>query len=358
MISTRRKACDACVKAKRRCLPDRYGRPCTRCKIRDLRCSLSTAVDSEDAFAICRCEENDPQEELHRASNMWMATAEAGWGSPINMLDNAEGISMNPEPACTVSLNPFRLHTCIQRLLKCITSMAREARTPFRKPFSESIAGDTSFIDDAYLCCVAFRNKTDATKDIVSRTCARSFGRLVHRLGDAISFPERLVTLQAILIFQIMAYFGCEAGSCEIAERCAGLIEKSVHTLQDDLLNYSSGETGVMWAHQSQYQQWLLLESARRTILAHMFIKAVYLHIRRGFCELVPKLAVLPLTIDGDLWNASSEAQWHMLIENQLHPSPNIKPYLEAIDVWTMNGQDNMDDFGIMLLGVCKDIKN
>lgn len=315
-------------------------------------------MDSQDHSVISCCEHSGSEEGLHQYSNMWMASAEAGWGSPINMLDDEDGITVNPEPNCTVSLNPFRLHSCIQRLLKCITSMAQEARTPFRKPFSESIAGDTSFIDDAYLCCVAFRNRTDATKDIVSRTCARSFGKLVHRLGDAISFPERLVALQAILLFQIMAYFGCEDGSCDTVERCAGPIENAVHTLQDDLLNHNSGETGAMGIYMSQYQQWLLLESARRTILAHMFIKAVYLHIRRGFCELVPKLAVLPLTIDGDLWNASSEAEWHMLVKSKIDSSPNIKPYLEAIDVWTINGQDNMDDFGIMLLGVCKDIKN
>lgn len=235
--------------------------------------------------------------------------------------------------------------------------MAQEGSTPFLKPLDDDVVATTGPVDEAYLACLAFTHKTRHTLPRVIRTSIRSFDKLLNTLANELAFEERLTILQAVLLFQIMAYFGGEKDLCEAAEQCSRRIDDAIELLERDLHGYgSSFLTSSVLKHRSEYQHWLLLESARRTILAHLFIKAIFYHIRHGYCDLVPRLAVLPLTVEGDLWNTISEDDWHDRRRSK-HSAPTIKTYLEALDSWTANDQHNMDDFGIMLMGACKDVK-
>lgn len=235
--------------------------------------------------------------------------------------------------------------------------MSQAGCTPFSKSFADNLTTTTSAIDDAFLSCIAFTHRTRNTRSMFVNTWIRSFSKLVCKLSNDGSFEDRLANLQAVLLFQIMAYFGDQDTLYEIAEKCSQRVDNAIQLLQDDLLDYGRSIIACdSMTEYSEYGRWLLLESARRTILAHLFVKAIHFHSRRGYCELVPRLAVLPLTIDGDLWNAKSEGEWHNILQSK-HIGPRIKPYFEAIDIWAADNQDNIDDFGVMLLGACKDVK-
>ncbi|KAI9872994.1 MAG: hypothetical protein M1823_008029, partial [Watsoniomyces obsoletus] len=58
---------------------------------------------------------------------------------------------------------------------------------------------------------------------------------------------------------------------------------------------------------------------------------AVFGHLKQGYCELVPLLSSLPITVDGALWNAQNEAEWLHLTTTR---SPAVITYGEAMPIW------------------------
>lgn len=236
--------------------------------------------------------------------------------------------------------------------------MAQETKTPFLKvsPVVEAKDGEDS-LHDAFLACTAYRNRTRHNSVFLNRTLYRSFLKLVCRLRTSIKLQEQLSTIQAILLFQIMFYFGDDDLLRKIAESHADIVASSVQLLQREYIERTDRlgtleKTSVVTC---RYYQWLFLESCRRTVIAHLYIKAIYQNLRDGYCDQVPCLAPLPLTVDGELWDAQSEEEWcEVMRMRKASVSMLIKPLADAVDIWTANDYENMDDFQMMLLDACK----
>lgn len=366
-LRSRRKACDRCVDQKRRCDAKR---PCTRCARRGLKCSLqfdylgAAKLTSRSPIDEDNCDYfdvNDKTLDIEWDTNALNIDLDfhSSWPRFESEVFEDYRLFTNLPPIVHVQLTPLRFHNTVQRLQRCITDMAQETRTPFLKVLPKcEIETDGCPIDEALVACVAYQGRNRHNRSFLNRGLCRSFLKLVRRLSDYLSFTEHLSTIQAIVLFQIMFFLSDDDCLRQLAEAHANTVEVSVHQLRlklveqsDTLLNRS--DTIIPMA---EYNQWVLLESARRTILIHVFLKGLYGHIKNGYCDQVPYMAPLPLTIDGEFWNAQSEQEWWTLKnDKQTSISQLIKSYDDAMPTWNSRNLQNMDDFHMMLLGACQE---
>lgn len=82
-----------------------------------------------------------------------------------------------------------------------------------------------------------------------------------------------------------------------------------------------------------------------------IFLKAVYYAIKGGFCDKVPDMAGLPLTVKGEFWEAKSESEWMQATHGT---QPDVLTYHEFVEVWD-GGRVGTDvkNFQKMLLVAC-----
>jgi hypothetical protein len=82
-----------------------------------------------------------------------------------------------------------------------------------------------------------------------------------------------------------------------------------------------------------------------------IFLKAIYYAIKDGFCDKVPEMAGLPLTVKGELWEAKSEGEWMQATRGT---QPDVLTYHEFVEVWDGGRVGNdVENFQKMLLVAC-----
>lgn len=250
-----------------------------------------------------------------------------------------------PSLAAVITMPPARLELCIAQLRSSLTTFIEFGQTPFLKP--ESQANADCPVHEAFLACTAYRVQNPYNRVFVASTLSRKYIKLVRSLHGVSSTRDNLATLQAILVFQIMFLFGQDQRLREIAELTIQDVDRGMLGLQQQYF-WTSTET-------HDYQTWLSLESIRRTILAHIYIKCVLSHATRGYTEFCPSLFQIPLTVHGGLWNASDQDQWLQIIQDQqLSPKSLIMPYAEAVNTWLADDYRNIDDMHVLLLSACR----
>lgn len=248
---------------------------------------------------------------------------------------------------------------CVQRLQSCVSMMAHENQTPFLKLLPTPYEDDEHPVDNAFLACTAYRARTRQNSTLVTNTLKRNFLGLIKAALSFKVFEDHLQVIQALLLYQIMFFFGDDDDLRQLAETHAKAVQTSVDIFQHRLISKlrKLPQSMTLDPPAIQYGIWLLLESARRTIFAHLFIKCIYGQYKNGYCEYVPYLAPLPVTTAGDLWEAKSEDDWWQLVLRRDRPiKSSVMAYDEAVNMWYENGQSNMDDFHVMIYGACKDI--
>lgn len=356
----RRKACDHCAKAKRRC---NGGQPCTTCTRKNKVCSLWTDSTSLRKISIPTLVLSTSSEacdvEQDSTTDSWSFLLESNSALDVYLNEERQKPTMNYilPPFTLVQLAPFRLHKCIQKLQDCISSIAQEASSLFLKFRSDGSDADTS----TFFACTAYQSRTKRNQPILKRALSAEFLRLVRDLKRTISFRDHLSLLQSLIVFQIIFYFGDDDTLRVLAENHAESIQRSVWLFQQSLISeivFPSIHTSVDDTISVQYQRWLLLESARRMILAHLFVKGIYSHLRNGYCDIVPALAELPLSIEGDLWEADTEDMWKkFLTQKPRILESSVMPYGEAVTFWLVNDCPNMDDFHHLIYEACHDLE-
>lgn len=347
--SSRRKACDRCVRGKRRC---DGGKPCIRCSKRGLRCDFapsqeseperqSTATDALTTDGWKDCPTSDFDIDLS-----WLE-AKHFTGTYIDFYNRLP-------PDTTVQISTWHMDQLVQRIQSSVHNMAESAQTPFLKPLEFDGQAADSFLDEVLLVCSGYLHRTKSNRASLNRTIARKYIRLTQALRGYMKLDSLLPALQAAILFEIMLLFDEDKGLRGLGERLFPTVEAAMNDLQQQLIEELAYPTFCPGNDlTSQYFRWILHESIRRVVFAHWILKAAYTHSRDGYCELVPVLVTLPLTRSGDLWTASSEHEW--LLKAQQEPmQADVVPYLEAVDFWIENNCINMDDFQVMLFETCK----
>lgn len=356
--SSRRKACDRCILGKRRC--DNQI-PCVRCARRGLMCSKFTDLtpNSDTVYDLAEPNHLSLMESMPPAFVVsgLSTSGHQGFNWPTDVWRINE-----LEPPIRVQLPPQYLNTMVRRLQSCAKMMVDEARTPFMRPLPDQDVYTNSAFDDALVACTAYLSRNKHNQASLNRTLTRTYTSLVHKLKVSSRPEEVLSATQGVVMLEIMLLLGDDEHLRGLAVSCTNVVTNAIAALNQWLiaeLAYPSAHVTDMEGATSnskvRYRRWLVLESVRRTVLTYWFLQGAYRHLRDGYCELVPLLSTLPLTVNGDLWAADDELTWCTLAQTE-DLGTTVLPYVEATDWWMSMNYEHMDDFQIMLFESCRAI--
>ncbi|KAE9373350.1 hypothetical protein N431DRAFT_337715 [Stipitochalara longipes BDJ] len=335
-VSTRRKSCVACVKAKRRC--DLKKSCCTRCSTRGLVC-------------------NYPRPSLGEVEVFDAPSSNLSFNYPFPSYTNIPASTPTPiylhfdditHPALTptrnVSVSKDRLDCCVQHFKAFLTKIVQSGQTPFINP---QLYNDTlpPSLEDVYCVCAAYLSKTTANENLIFQILSSKLSELVSKYQYC-SFEDELASVQALIIYQIIRLFDGDIRQRGIAETQFQVLDIwAMHLRQRSEFELHPA------IQSSPYRKWLFIESVRRTSLMAAFLKAIYYTVKDGFCDQVPAMARLPLTVQGELWEAKSESEWMGATRGS---QPDLLTYHEFVEVWDGGplGKD-VEDFQKVLLIAC-----
>lgn len=265
------------------------------------------------------------------------------------------------DPPIQVQLPPQYLNAMVRRLQSCAKMMVDEARTPFMRPLPGQDAFTDSAFDDALVACTAYISRNKHNQASLNRTLTRIYMNLLHKVKVCSRPEEILSATQAIVMLEIMLLLGDDQQLRDLAVSCAKVVMNTIAALNQwlitELATPSIRATDIDGATNNNrgYRRWFMLESVRRTVLTYWFLQGAFRHLRDGYCELVPLLATLPLTVNGDLWTANDELTWYTVAQTE-DSCTTVLPYVEATDWWMSTNYEHMDDFQIMLFESCRAI--
>lgn len=247
-------------------------------------------------------------------------------------------------PSKNIYLNKEKLDFCVQYFKNYLTDFVKHGQTPF---INQHLYNDNlpPCLQDAYCVCASYLSKNLANERLI-------FGILSCKLSELVStrqycsFEDELASVQALIIYQFIRLFDGDIRQRGIAEAQFQVLDAWATRLRQ------RGEFETPLSNQSSpYRNWLLIESVRRTVLMSVFLQGIYRAIKEGFCNHVPAMQGLPLTVKGELWDTKSESDWMQATRGS---QPDVLTYHEFVVMWdggSVGG--DIEGFQKMLLVAC-----
>jgi len=341
----RRKACDACVRAKRRC---DLSNPCKRCIDKKLSCVYkqlppSPTTSTSTSTAQPTPETNTAITDTDTLPDSGMIIDDSGnlgntndWILPFvnNVFQDAgldfPQLSTSSELEFTIPPLPLDVSTLICDV-PVSTEMDRDRllyTTHQFRSYPEKLVsqGHTSFIhqhlydrdipsciQDVFGACALYCSKrTGNYNSVMWRIIEGYISRLIAeeaREGRG-SLKDHLARVQALILYQIIRLFDGDIRQRAMAESHEPILEAWTNNLRDRTVwDSNSSEChasngGVTW------EQWLFGESCRRTVITSIMLRGVYLMLRQGYCTLGSQVTVLSFSAHAGLWNAPNAYSW------------------------------------------------
>ncbi|TGO13626.1 hypothetical protein BTUL_0066g00150 [Botrytis tulipae] len=361
---TRKKACTACVKAKRRC--DLLLPACSRCDIKNLSCvyvnelsrkkstrssqrAKSTTIPAEstttaqiftDSYEACLDSlpyDNIPlldyqDQQSNRDLTSWYSTSNNALSfppdisfqttNPLASLDpQTLSLSINPLPSPYSSiqlpprntLSPAQITYISTQLKSFVSSFALHSHNSFIHPLSSHNLGrtlPTPYTDALSVCALHTLGSPHA------------FSILDSKISDLISSSETdywgssewLIAVQVLILYQIIRLWSSNERQKKNAERHIPLLMQWTNQLQIEYVGLLAQGMDTRLptddAHskdsklQDYAERWVLLESIRRAVMISMVIQCLYGGMKDGYIGgLLPILFHLPVSVDaGKTW--------------------------------------------------------
>ncbi|KAH8807205.1 hypothetical protein F5884DRAFT_856786 [Xylogone sp. PMI_703] len=316
--TSRQKACDACVKGKRRC--DRVLPSCSRCAAKDVVFSYG----GSNTVSSAGVEISDLDNSRLASDTIQYSIQEHDVETP-QILDPS--LPKLPYESYQSNLDEPDFETMVtQRLLS-------QAKTPFIHP--ELLhEGDCLYepLQDAFCVCALYLNKTDRIIDSKSDA-------LLSYAGNW-SIAESLACVQAMILFQIIRLFDGDIRQRAIAEQ-----QESVLTLWTaELRRRTRGYPSVA---EPSWHDWLFAESVRITILVSAMLKGIYDVVKNGHCVRHDDVTMLPFTAQAALWNAPSAYSWKRAFRDKEH-YPVTQMCFD--DIISSGKSSDVEDLGLMMM--------
>jgi hypothetical protein len=115
------------------------------------------------------------------------------------------------------------------------------------------------------------------------------------------TLPQILAAVHALMLFQIVQLFDGDIRQRSLAEQHMDILRIWAFQLQE---RAASLTPAITW------QEWIVAESARRTIIFVMMIEGLYLSLKTGCCPNVKAMSILPFTSKTTLWDLGTSASW------------------------------------------------
>ncbi|KAJ5998537.1 hypothetical protein N7451_006347 [Penicillium sp. IBT 35674x] len=311
---SRQKSCIACAEGKRRC--NRQTPQCSRCLAQGLECTYLSAWSPQKRRDISRQLDSTHFPEVWPESSPVSDEALSFW--PLNDSSSDDTsvttswLTSVPSLLTIPSLSPAELYpeTTIldkwstNQLLRNIKRYPQMFVSSRNTPFIHSRLYDVYLpdtIQDAFTALAAYGTKTSETEDLIFRILESKTTSLVAQDHHTSTMPQLLAAVHALMLFQIIQLFDGDIRQRSLAEQHMDTLRIWAFQLQ-----VRTGELipALTW------QDWILAESARRTIIFAMLIEGVYLTLKTGSCPNVKAMSVLPFTSETTLWDLSTSASW------------------------------------------------
>ncbi|RGP70163.1 c6 finger domain-containing [Fusarium longipes] len=389
---TRRKSCAACTKAKRRC--DFAMPACLRCSQRHIHCQYPTrvvrghlAIQPEATETICpdllTTDDSSPQTAESLSSDGPMIE---DFNAVISGLDVCSGglgalefpledttlkFVEQPWTLTAPSTKDFshvperilnRLQWAVDEIKRAPEKMVLENQTPWSHPLLYR-DGMPRSLQDAHSSCALYMAKNRVNSPVIFRS-------IESRVNDLLAAPapvtplECLAHTQSLILYQIIRLYDGDIGARVSAEHVIPAIEASaislfsyaqfdIDTAAITLPTHPIAPTKAFW------QDWILQESIRRTLLFSFYFVQAY-RIMAG-CKILQCDGRLGLchawTLSAHLWNAmtplSFAEAWrdknHYVVTNAIFSQVLDEAQADDVDVFgkimisSLMGQDETE---------------
>lgn len=308
---------------------------------------MKTEVYEEDSF-LDQLRSNDSDTDNFRSSDLIIASSTP---PSLNMtatfpwyqFDDFLGPDLFPPRNVCVSKD--RLDSCVQNFKNYLADMVQHGRTPFISPQVYD-NGLPPSLQDAYCICATYLSRTASNETLIFQIMSSKFDNLVSKRQQCYcSFEDELASVQAFIIYQVIRLFDGDIRQRGIAEANFQLLNTWVTQLRR-----RSQMEPTPSMQSSPYRNWLFVESVRRTAIMSLFLRAIYYCIKNGFCDVVPDMEGLPLTVRGELWEVKSEGEWIMATRGI---QPDVLTYREFVEVWDGGSGGDVENFQKLLLLGC-----
>ncbi|KAE8387941.1 hypothetical protein BDV23DRAFT_160024 [Aspergillus alliaceus] len=197
-------------------------------------------------------------------------------------------------------------------------------------------------IQDAFTVSTAYRAKTPETEDMVFRILESKAASLVKQDHQTSTLQTLLAAVQALMLFHIIQLFDGDVRQRSVAEQNMNTLRLWSLQLQAQARDLPPALT---------WQDWIIAESARRTVILFMMMESLYSVLKTGLCSNVRALSMLPFTSGTVLWDVHTSASW--LVESD-HLGKDTVLYGDFARAW-QEGQvpGQLDGFQKLLLIPC-----
>ncbi|KAF2814954.1 uncharacterized protein BDZ99DRAFT_458911 [Mytilinidion resinicola] len=380
--ATRRKACSACVKAKRRC---DLGYPCcNRCFTKGLVCqyrgaSASDALTQPEVVVRQTSPEiinrrhrfitpsdsesvSSPREPRRLSANDFESlfsgtqcprSESSNYPSPrhgshadspsLGHYQTPTLLSPAPQIWEPCSLSNLQINFIIDQLSTYVRGFAYAGSTPFIHPTLYEKWQPAAY-QDACALSALYILKTPRNKNTISSSISAKISALISS-SSFWSLSDLLAAVQALLIYQIIRLFDGELDQRRVAAKHNAVLEKWAA----ELWRRSFAEP---LSFPTEHQSWIFYESLRRTVLMSVFLRGAWSCVTNGgVCEQCPTLNRLPVTIDPELWELA-EGDWEA--ELSARAAKSMSTYGQYALSFNPENQGALGVFERMLLVACR----
>ncbi|KAI1390700.1 uncharacterized protein F4822DRAFT_161563 [Hypoxylon trugodes] len=353
---SRQKSCVPCAKAKRRCEPQTP--KCPRCTQRGINCYYKNQplrdLDSENGS-------------FQPLSLISQAGSEAGSGNVASNREGAQGIG-NLSVQEIIRLNtkqiqspgfhsicPFIVPTSIldMRSLKALThsvmswpgKFIRKLEAPYMHSSMHLAPSLPLPLEEAFGACATYASRASNTNDIVMNIIERKVGQVINMNPSAESLETHVAALQAFLILHLVQLWDGDARQRTQAEMHAYILESWAIELHMRAREVSKNQDA-----NPTWDEWIILESARRTAMMTLMAQGVYEMNKYGVCTYVPNLAEMVFTAADTPWEARNLDDWKETVDR---PEAIIASYADYATRRHDTTVSPRSTFGKLLLMPC-----
>lgn len=311
MTTSLRKACRACSKAKRRCVPQLPA--CGRCAKKNIQCLydlepvmqavVTTAPASQNTYETDSTADNRAAQRATLPQLVYSSVPAARDASAAAI---GSGELPSSAAARPMLMTDGEVVTWIISHLVNITQQSIEGKP---SPFVH-----TSLIEGQRIMPRQDSASKSLTKDLASNSHSQT-------LADSLAKVHQLLT-QALRRLVLD-----NASSRKNAD-----VECIVDRMFKVTYDLWSAPPKLLDQH-SPWQRWCIAESIRRAMFAAVYLRGLWMATVNGYIEYEPFFESIPFDPRAGLWEASSEQGWAGLVDKYGGDHTKLKSYHEFVTV-------------------------
>ncbi|KAI1083663.1 hypothetical protein F5B20DRAFT_527934 [Whalleya microplaca] len=367
-MASRQKSCVPCAKAKRRCVPETP--QCSRCANRGVRCYYKNQPLKDlnqrrerkgQCGSIRRPSPEDTAPILESTSVASVSDDDASLDRWTRIVTEKTDISSVQEtyeldlrhvqmpgfhPGCPIlvkTTDRWPIETLSRRIMAWPERFICKLEAPFIHSSLHDAPSLPLPLEEAFSACASYATKTLSTKSIAMSIIEKRVHQLIGLDLSTLSIESHLAALQAFLILHIIQLWDGDVRQRAQAEMHSYIIESWALELHMRVISRNQ-DSALTW------EQWITLESARRTAIMTLLAQGIYEMAKFGVCSYVPNMAEMSFTTEDGPWNAKTSKDWEEAVR---YMDTSVANYLDYTNTWRESAGGSPSAFGKLLLMPC-----